>query len=59
VRQADFCEFKNSLVYRLGSKIARATERNPVLTSLPQSKKEKRKFKSKPNQPSKKTEQTN
>ena len=29
-RQADFCEFEASLVYRASSKTARATQRNPV-----------------------------
>jgi hypothetical protein len=28
--QADLCEFEASLVYRVSSKIARATQRNPV-----------------------------
>ena len=30
-RQADFYDFKASLVYRVSSKTARATQRNPVL----------------------------
>lgn len=30
-RQVELCEFKDSLVYRASSGIARATERNPVL----------------------------
>jgi hypothetical protein len=30
-RQVDHCEFKASLVYRMSSKIARVTQRNPVL----------------------------
>jgi hypothetical protein len=30
-RQADLCEFKASLVYRVSSRIARTTQRNPVL----------------------------
>ena len=30
-RQADLCEFKASLVYRMSSRTARATQRNPVL----------------------------
>jgi hypothetical protein len=29
-RQADLCEFKASLVYRVSSRTARATQRNPV-----------------------------
>jgi hypothetical protein len=29
-RQADVCEFKASLVYRVISRTARATQRNPV-----------------------------
>jgi hypothetical protein len=28
--QADLCEFKASLVYRVSSRIARAMQRNPV-----------------------------
>jgi hypothetical protein len=28
-RQVDLCEFKASLVYRVSSRIARATQRNP------------------------------
>lgn len=30
-RQADLCEFQASLVYRVSSRTARATQRNPVL----------------------------
>jgi len=30
-RQADLCEFEASLVHRVSSRIARATQRNPVL----------------------------
>jgi hypothetical protein len=30
-RQADLCEFEVSLVYRMSSRTARATQRNPVL----------------------------
>ena len=30
-RQVDVCEFEASLVYRVSSRTARATERNPVL----------------------------
>jgi hypothetical protein len=29
-RQVDLCDFKTSLVYRDSSRIARATQRNPV-----------------------------
>jgi hypothetical protein len=29
-RQADLCEFKDNLVYRISSRIVRATQRNPV-----------------------------
>jgi hypothetical protein len=29
-RKADLCEFKACLVYRVSSRIARATQRNPV-----------------------------
>ena len=29
-RQVDLCEFKSSLVYKASSRIARATQRNPV-----------------------------
>jgi hypothetical protein len=29
-RQADICEFEASLVYRVSSRAARATQRNPV-----------------------------
>jgi hypothetical protein len=29
-RQVDLCEFKASLVYRMNSRTARATQRNPV-----------------------------
>jgi hypothetical protein len=29
-RQADLCEFKASLVYRVSSRTTRATQRNPV-----------------------------
>jgi hypothetical protein len=29
-RQADLCAFKASLVYRVSSRTARATQRNPV-----------------------------
>jgi len=29
-RQADHCEFEASLVYRMSSRIAKATQRNPV-----------------------------
>jgi hypothetical protein len=30
-RQEDLCEFLASLVYRVSSRIARATQRNPIL----------------------------
>jgi hypothetical protein len=30
-RQADLCDFEASLVYRVSSRTARATQRNPVL----------------------------
>jgi hypothetical protein len=30
-RQEDLCEFEASLVYRVSSRTARATQRNPVL----------------------------
>jgi hypothetical protein len=30
LRQADLCEIKPSLVYRVSSRTARATQRNPV-----------------------------
>lgn len=30
-QQADLCELKANLVYKVGSRIARATQRNPVL----------------------------
>jgi hypothetical protein len=33
-RQEDLCEFKASLVYRASSRIARATQRNPVFLSV-------------------------
>ena len=29
-RQVDFCEFEASLVYKASSRIAKATQRNPV-----------------------------
>jgi hypothetical protein len=29
-RKEDLCEFKSSLVYRASSRIARATQRNPI-----------------------------
>ena len=38
-RQADLCEFKASLVYRVSSRTGKATQRNPVL------KKKKKNFK--------------
>ena len=39
-RQVELCEFEASLVYRVSSRIARATQRNPVLRKK---KKEKKK----------------
>ena len=30
-KQADLCEFKTNLVYRVNSRTAKATQRNPVL----------------------------
>jgi hypothetical protein len=36
-------EFKASLVYRVSSRIARATQRNPVLKNQTKKKKEKKK----------------
>ena len=30
-RQVDLCKFKASLIYRVNSRTARATQRNPVL----------------------------
>jgi hypothetical protein len=33
-RQANLCEFKASLVYRVGCRIAKATQRNPVSKKL-------------------------
>jgi hypothetical protein len=47
-RQAEFCEFKASLVYRVSSRTARATQRDLVLN----------KQKQKPNQPNKQTKIT-
>ena len=32
-RQADLCEIEASLVYRVGSRTARTTQRNPVLNT--------------------------
>ena len=34
-RQVELCEFKASLVYRVSSRTARATQRNPVLKNQP------------------------
>ena len=31
LKQVDLCKFKASLVYRVSSRIVRATQRNPVL----------------------------
>ena len=33
-RQVDLCEFKATLVYRVSSKTARVTQRNPVSKTL-------------------------
>jgi hypothetical protein len=46
-RQEDLCEFKASMVYRVSSRTARATQKNPV------SKKQKQKNKNKKNQTNK------
>jgi hypothetical protein len=43
----DLCEFEASLVYRAGSRIARATQRNPVLKNRNKDIKEGRKQASK------------
>jgi hypothetical protein len=41
-RQADLCEFKDSLVYKVNSWTARvAVQRNPVLKNYPKKKKER------------------
>jgi hypothetical protein len=42
-RQADFYEFKGSLVYRVSFRTARATQRNPVLKTQQQQTKTKTK----------------
>ena len=34
-RQVDLCEFETSLVYRASSRIARATQKNPVSKTKP------------------------
>jgi hypothetical protein len=40
LRQVDLCEFKASLVYRVSSRIARATQRNLVLKTNKQANKQ-------------------
>jgi hypothetical protein len=40
-RQEDLCEFEASLVYRVSSTIARATQRNPVSTKQNKTKQNK------------------
>jgi hypothetical protein len=47
-RQADLCEVKASLVYRVSSRAARATQRNPVLKKIFSSLRENIPFSSKP-----------
>ena len=42
-RQADLCESEASLVYRVSSRIARATQRNPVSKNQKEKKKKERK----------------
>jgi hypothetical protein len=42
-RQADLCEFKANLVYRLSSRTARDTQRNSVLKNKNKNKKPKTK----------------
>jgi hypothetical protein len=42
-RQADLCEFKASLVYRVNFRTARATQRNPVSTKQNKTKQNKTK----------------
>jgi hypothetical protein len=37
-RQVDLCELEASLVYRVSSRVARATHRNPVLKNKAQNK---------------------
>jgi len=37
-RQADLCKFEASLVYRVSSRTARDTQRNPVLKNKKQNK---------------------
>jgi hypothetical protein len=37
-RQVDLCKFKASLVYRVSSRTARATQKNPVSTNTKQNK---------------------
>ena len=40
-RQVGLCEFEASLVYRVSSRIARATQRNPVLRKVQSKEKQK------------------
>jgi hypothetical protein len=40
-RQADLCEFKDSLVYRLSSRAAKVTQKNPVMKNKNKTKKKK------------------
>jgi capsid protein len=40
--QVDLCEFEASLVYRVSSRTARATQRNPVLKNKTKQKKERK-----------------
>lgn len=48
-RQAEFCEFKPSLVYNVSFRIAKATQGNPVLKHLLQKKPNQTKSNQKPN----------
>jgi hypothetical protein len=41
-RQAELCEFKVNLVYKMSSRTARATKRNPVLKKKNKNKKRER-----------------
>jgi hypothetical protein len=41
-RQVDFYDFEASLVYRVSSRIARATQRNPISKNKPKKKKKKK-----------------
>lgn len=40
-RQANLCEFAASLIYKVSSRTARSTQRNPVMTSSPATPKKK------------------